>query len=108
MPAGFFELDFADAAATNLKYFALLPGFTGKGLGRFMLNACVSYVVERNSGPLTLDTCTLDHPVALLNYQARGFQIYHSEDEIYPDPRLDGTVPFDAGPHLPPAKTSSP
>lgn len=101
VPAGFFELLFASTAFTNLKYFALLPGFPGGGLGNFMLNRCIRYAAERQTAPLTVDTCTLDHPVALENYKARGFVFTHGEDEIYPDPRLDGTVPRDAGKHVP-------
>lgn len=101
VPAGFFELSFASETSTNLKYFALLPGFTGGGLGSYMLNHCIVYAAQHRSVPLTVDTCTLDHPVALENYKSRGFEFVRGEDEIYPDPRLDGTVPRGAGPHVP-------
>lgn len=105
VPAGFFELDFSHADRSNLKYFALLPGFTGGGLGSYMLSSCIHYAGQRRPLPLTLDTCTLDHPIALENYRARGFVEWREEDEIYPDPRLDGTVPRDAGKHVPPARS---
>ncbi|MEN0040903.1 MAG: GNAT family N-acetyltransferase [Pseudomonadota bacterium] len=100
-PAGFYELDCSRDHETEIKYFALLPGFIGGGLGRFMLNAAIAQAGER-SLPLIVDTCTLDHPVALENYKARGFSVYGEQDEEYDDPRKDGTVPPDAGSHLPP------
>ncbi len=105
VPAGFFELDFGHEDRINLKYFALLPGFTGGGLGSFMLSSCIHYAGQRRHLPLTVDTCTLDHPIALENYRARGFVEWREEDEIYLDPRLDGTVPKDAGKHVPPTRS---
>lgn len=100
VPAGFYELSFGRGAESHIKYFALLPGFTGGGLGGFMLNAAIVQAGKRGL-PLVLDTCTLDHPVALENYMARGFMVTHGEDEIYLDPRLDGTVPPGSGKHVP-------
>lgn len=100
-PAGFYELDCSRDHETEIKYFALMPGFIGGGLGRFMLNAAIAQASKRGL-PLIVDTCSLDHPVALENYKARGFIVYDRQDEIYDDPRKDGTVPPDAGSHLPP------
>jgi len=104
VPAGFFELDFRNKQLSNLKYFALLPDFTGVGLGNYMLNACIHAAGQFNPIPLSVDTCTLDHPIALENYKARGFVPWYGEDEIYPDPRLDGTVPPNSGQHVGPAR----
>ena len=103
VPCGYFELDFSRDDLTNLKYFALLPGFKGEGLGNYMLSLCIHMAGSIQAVPLTVDTCTLDHPIALENYKARGFEPWYSEDEIYADPRLDGTVPPDAGKHVPKA-----
>jgi len=104
VPCGFFELDFKRDDLTNLKYFALLPGFKGEGLGHFMLSSCIHMAGQHQAVPLTVDTCTLDHPIALENYKARGFEPWYGEDEIYADPRLDGTVPPDVGKHVPMAR----
>ena len=101
VPAGFFELNVKDLPTINVNYFALLPGFTGKGLGSYMLKQCIQTCSLLGADRITIDTCTLDHPIALENYLKRGFTITHGEDEIYPDPRLDGTVPADSGQHLP-------
>lgn len=99
-PAGFFDINFSEPDSTEIKYFALLPGFIGQGLGSYMLNQAIRYGGQRRV-PLLLDTCTLDHSSALENYKKRGFVIYDEEDEEYPDPRLDGTMPRDAGKHVP-------
>ncbi len=99
-PAGFFDVNFSDSSETEIKYFALLPGNIGQGLGSYMLTKAILYAGQRKV-PLVLDTCTLDHPMALENYRKRGFEIYHEEDEEYPDPRLDGTIRKDAGQHVP-------
>ena len=99
-PAGFFDINFSEPDSTEIKYFALLPGFIGQGLGSYMLNQAIRYGGQRQV-PLLLDTCTLDHPSALENYKKRGFVIYEEDDEEYPDPRLDGTMPREAGKHVP-------
>jgi hypothetical protein len=39
-----------------------------------------------------LHTCTLDHPRALPNYQAQGFEIYKSEEKVEHLP--DGPLGF--------------
>lgn len=101
VPAGFYELDFSDATKTNVNYFALLPGFEGRGLGRYLLQSTIHHAGQEKSVPLTLDTCTLDHPVALENYLARGFKILSGQDETSADPRLEGLIPMDAAPHIP-------
>lgn len=99
-PAGFFDINFSEPDSSEIKYFALLPGFIGQGLGSYMLNQAIRYGGQRKV-PLLLDTCTLDHPSALENYKKRGFVIYDEDDEEYPDPRLDGTIPRHAGKHVP-------
>jgi len=99
-PAGFYDINFSDPAETEIKYFALLPGNIGLGLGGYLLTQSIRYAGQRKV-PLVLDTCTLDHSSALENYRKRGFVVYREEDEEYPDPRLDGTIPREAGRHVP-------
>ncbi|MGI9354068.1 MAG: GNAT family N-acetyltransferase [Rhizobiaceae bacterium] len=99
-PAGFYELSTHRETESHVKYFALLPDFKGGGLGSYMLNAAIVQAGERGL-PVVLDTCTLDHPIALENYKARGFVVMHGEDETYLDPRLDGTVSPESGKHIP-------
>ena len=74
-PAGYFELDDQDGDV-EIAYFGLLPQFLGKGLGGGFLTAAVEKAWEMGAARVWVHTCSLDHPNALKNYQARGFQIY--------------------------------
>ena len=74
-PAGYFELNSLDGAV-EIAYFGLLPLFIGKGLGGGLLSAAVEKAWGMNAKRVWVHTCSLDHPYALKNYQARGFQIY--------------------------------
>ena len=74
-PAGYFELDNQDGDV-EVAYFGLLPQFLGKGLGGGFLTAAVEKAWEMGAARVWVHTCSLDHPNALKNYQARGFQIF--------------------------------
>ena len=75
-PAGYFELNDQDGDV-EIAYFGLLPQFLGKGLGGGFLTAAVEKAWEMGAVRVWVHTCSFDHPNALKNYQARGFQIYH-------------------------------
>lgn len=100
-PAGFFELNFRPEAAVDLAYFGLTPGQLGRGLGPKLLNAAVARAATRRPGPLTVNTCSLDHPKALAVYQRAGFEVVREETEFYRDPRLDDVIPRGAAPQIP-------
>jgi GNAT superfamily N-acetyltransferase len=53
-----------------------LPQFVGKGLGGGLLSAAIENAWGAETNRVWVHTCSLDHPNALKNYQARGFQIY--------------------------------
>ena len=74
-PAGYFELDDQDGNV-EVAYFGLLPQFLGKGLGGGFLTAAIEKAWEMGAARVWVHTCSFDHPNALKNYQARGFQIY--------------------------------
>ena len=74
-PAGYFELDDQDGDV-EIAYFGMLPQFLGKGLGGGFLTAAAEKAWEMGAVRVWVHTCSLDHPNALKNYQARGFQIY--------------------------------
>jgi len=74
-PAGYFELDDQDGNV-EVAYFGLLPQFLGKGLGGGFLTAAVEKAWEMGAARVWVHTCSFDHPNALKNYQARGFQIF--------------------------------
>ncbi|HEX2781212.1 MAG TPA: GNAT family N-acetyltransferase [Gemmatimonadaceae bacterium] len=78
-PAGYFELQRHDDGDVELVYFGLVERFIGRGLGGFLLTAAVEEGWRRDASSIWLHTCTLDHPAALANYRARGFEPYRVE-----------------------------
>jgi GNAT superfamily N-acetyltransferase len=79
-PAGYFELDRLDDGSQNIAYFGLLPQFVGRGLGGVLLTAAIERAWARGTHRVCVNTCTLDGPAALRNYQARGLRIYRQEE----------------------------
>jgi len=73
-PAGYYELDFMGKERTNLVYFGLMPEWTGRKIGPWLLGSAVSEGFSRGAKELTVNTCTLDHPAALPLYQRLGFR----------------------------------
>jgi GNAT superfamily N-acetyltransferase len=90
-PAGYFELERQGADDVELAYFGLLPGFVGQGLGGGLLTAAIARAWDLGATRVWVHTCDLDHPRALPNYQARGFQIFRVEQEMaeLPDQPLE-------------------
>jgi GNAT superfamily N-acetyltransferase len=90
---GYFELDPQSGRGVEIAYFGLLPPFIGRGLGGVLLTEAVDRGWEIQTERVWVHTCTLDHPQALANYLARGFEIYHRETHRAPSrdwPRAGG------------------
>jgi GNAT superfamily N-acetyltransferase len=81
-PAGYFELQQQAEANVELAYFGLAPTFIGRGLGGALLSAAIGEAWKMSPRRVWVHTCTLDHPNALKNYQARGFSIYKTESAV--------------------------
>ncbi len=99
-PAGYVELNAAPMPKEmEIAYFGLLPNFTGRGIGPYLLDWAIHAAWNRDPKPgrLILNTCTADHPKALQTYQRAGFEPYRQEHLSWPDPRLAGLIPK----HLP-------
>lgn len=97
-PAGFIELNSAEMPREmSIALLGLMPGFTGRGIGPYLLDWAIHAAWDRDPKPekLTLNTCTADHPKALRMYQRAGFQPYWQEQELWPDPRLAGHISKD-------------
>jgi GNAT superfamily N-acetyltransferase len=77
--AGYFELQEQDKGNVEIAYFGLLPDFIGQGLGGDMLTRAIESAWGLGASRVWVHTCTLDHPGALGNYQARGMQLYKTE-----------------------------
>lgn len=75
-PAGYFELQQMGDGRVEILYFGLAPDFIGQGYGGSLLTEAIRQAWSWDAERVTVQTCTLDHPGALTNYQARGFSIY--------------------------------
>lgn len=73
-PQGFFMLDGREEGVCDLAYFGLVPEAVGTGLGSWLLKTAILTAWARpGTQRLTVNTCTLDHPRALAQYQRMGF-----------------------------------
>jgi RimJ/RimL family protein N-acetyltransferase len=93
--AGFIELNYhpeneniKQAPSVELKFFGLLPAFTGGGLGPKLAQAAIALAQQwlANRMPTVesnvwVHTCSADHPAALTTYQKAGFAIYETTAE---------------------------
>ena len=86
LPAGYFELERQPDDSVEVAYFGLLPSFIGSGLGGHLLTCAIERGFAMNAPRVWLHTCTLDHPQALANYQARGLRRYKEETEMKDEP----------------------
>lgn len=77
-PAGYFELK-SQNGDIEIAYFGLAEPFIGKGLGGCLLSAAIAEAWNWEAKRVWVHTCTLDHPYALQNYQARGLRTYKEE-----------------------------
>jgi len=83
-PAGFYELDRRAGGGTiNLSYFGLMPHAIGRGLGMAFLRHAVDAAWSTGAGAVTVNTCTADHPRALPNYLAVGFEKVRTVREVW-------------------------
>jgi len=78
-PAGYFELQRHDDGDVEIVYFGLFPSRIGKGYGGAMLTAATTEAWRLGATSVWLHTCTLDHPHAIENYRARGFEEFKRE-----------------------------
>jgi GNAT superfamily N-acetyltransferase len=89
--AGWYELRrVPEDRSVEIAYFGLLPGHIGRGAGRALLNGAVqdAWTLGGGAGRVWLHTCTLDHPHAMRNYEARGFRPFKTE--IYEIEKAEG------------------
>lgn len=79
VPAGYVELERKGADQVEIDYLGLLSQYIGGGLGADLLTLACERAFEMGATTVLLNTCNLDHPKALANYQARGFQPVRTE-----------------------------
>ena len=76
---GYFELRADDAGGVEIAILGLTPKFVGRGLGAVLLTHALEEGWRLQPTRVWLHTCSLDHPAALPNYQARGMTVYKVE-----------------------------
>ena len=78
--AGYYELQNTSSGDVEIMYFGLAEGFIGKGFGGYLLTCATKSAWSLpDAKRVWLHTCSLDHPSALQNYKARGFNVYKEE-----------------------------
>lgn len=80
-PHGFFLLDWRKSGICDLAYFGLVPQAVGRGFGSYLLRTAILTGWDRPGvTKMTVNTCSLDHPRALANYQKHGFEVVSQEN----------------------------
>jgi GNAT superfamily N-acetyltransferase len=79
-PAGYFELRGDAEGGVEVAYLGLLPEFTGRGLGAWLVGEAADTAWRMGASRVWLHTCSLDHPAALPNYLKRGFTACRTEE----------------------------
>ncbi|MEM8988154.1 MAG: GNAT family N-acetyltransferase [Pseudomonadota bacterium] len=82
VPAGFAEIDARKGDDAEIRFFGLVPDYTGAGLGRYFLTQLLHAAWDLEPKRVRLETCTLDHPAALPLYQKAGFQAYDQKPGV--------------------------
>ncbi len=77
--AGCFELKQL-TRGVKIEGFGLLPPYRGRGLGRALLTAATQQAFATGALKVWLHTATDDHPHALPNYLAGGYQIVRERE----------------------------
>lgn len=78
---GFYELRrVPEDGSVEIAYFGVMGSEFGRGFGKHLLSCAVRDAWSQGATRVWLHTCTLDHPHALPNYEARGFVRYKTED----------------------------
>jgi GNAT superfamily N-acetyltransferase len=78
---GYAELATDPKGSTEIVYFGLLPAHIGHGLGGDALTRMVEIAWAIPSRRVWLHTCTFDAPMAIVNYEARGFRRFETRKE---------------------------
>ncbi len=79
VPAGYVEFE-QQGTSVEIWYFGLVEEFHGNGLGSWLLSYGIDFAwLIPGTERVWLHTCSHDGPVALANYQARGFVVTGTE-----------------------------
>jgi ribosomal protein S18 acetylase RimI-like enzyme len=82
VPGGMAELDFREKGIGHIAYFGMIPEFTGRRIGPWLLHQTVELAWAEPIEKLVVNTCTLDHKKALATYQRAGFVPYARAERV--------------------------
>jgi GNAT superfamily N-acetyltransferase len=77
--AGYYELSRDKTGSVEIAYFGLSSEFIGRGFGAALLTDALERAWAWDAKRVWVHTCTLDHPAALRNYEARGMSVYDQQ-----------------------------
>lgn len=77
-PAGYVELE-KQGDDVEIAYFGVAREFIGRKLGGHLLSVGIERAFAMGAKRVWVHTCSLDHPMALANYRARGMTCYREE-----------------------------
>lgn len=97
---GIVELDFRTEGDCEIVFFGLIPGATGKGLGKWLMRKALQMAWAKAVSRVWLHSCTTDDPRAVPFYMSRGFKPIARFVEVYRDPRLCGLYPEETAPKI--------
>ncbi len=101
-PVGLAELQRSeDGGAIEVAMFGVVEEVAGKGAARALMSNVLDRSFAEGVGRVWLHTCHFDSPAALPFYSRMGFRPWKFAIEVARDPRLDGFLPREAGPHVP-------
>jgi GNAT superfamily N-acetyltransferase len=103
---GLLEFTHPEPDRCSLDYFGLAPELAGQGHGRWLMALAMQLAWRPGVAFVRVNTCTIDHPLALGFYRAQGFTAVSRALETFPDPRALGLLPESAAPHVPYLATS--
>jgi GNAT superfamily N-acetyltransferase len=86
-PVGYFELAKDHDDVVEILNLGLMPAYIGRRLGGHLLTVAVRRAWEWGAVRVWLHTCSHDHPHALNNYMARGFELVSTVQEPANPPR---------------------
>lgn len=97
---GLLEINRRSMPGIELKFFGLAGDLVGKGFGSYLMSLAIEHAWSYNPERFFLHTCTHDSQRALAFYVKSGFVPYSRGIEIADDPRLSGSAPETAAPHV--------
>jgi GNAT superfamily N-acetyltransferase len=79
--AGYYELCHDQDRSVQIAYFGLVHDVIGGGFGGALLTDAIERAWAWGARRVWVHTCTLDHPAAIKNYQARGMTVYQQRTQ---------------------------